>query len=89
MYSNAVTSTFVQRVKIPMIMESDLEALKMACRSCWKDPSDMKIAWIKSTSELSELTVSENLLEQIDTNIKILKKSFDISFNQSGNIRDV
>ncbi len=66
MYENAVTSTFFERVKIPMIAENDAEAVSLAMRySGIIDEGGERVVRIKNTLELHEMYLSTTLLKEI------------------------
>lgn len=72
MYENAFTSTFLERVKIPVIAENDEEALGYALRLCEDTPIEkLKIIRIKNTLSLEEIYVSECLYEDLIEQNKI------------------
>ena len=68
-YLNAMTSTFVQRVMIPMTLGSAGEAVKAALRSLGNpDPSLVRVARITDTLHLDQLEVSANLVPELADN---------------------
>ncbi len=65
-YHNMVTSGFLERAKIPLIAETDEQAIQIALRGC--DPLTLdqaKIIRIKNTLRLDELQVSPPVLREI------------------------
>jgi len=68
-YINVSTSSFLERGKIPYIAENDLKALQLALRNCGiLEPGKERIIRIKDTLHLSELYVSDVLLEELKSN---------------------
>lgn len=64
-YANALTSTVVSTVKLPMFMETEELAVKAAIKTCnAPDPSRVRLVWIRNTLELKNLWISEPLLEE-------------------------
>src|SRR5918995_1792226 len=64
MNQNVLTSTFVERAKIPMVMENDREALEAAVRCNWGvEPEDTRFIRIPNTLHLRYAYLSENLIE--------------------------
>ena len=54
-YANVITSTFLERGKIPIIAKTDSEAINFAIRTCGPiNIEDMKIVRIKNTLKLDE-----------------------------------
>lgn len=64
-YANALTSTVVSTVKLPMFMETEELAVKAAIKTCNAfDPSKVRLVWIRNTLELKDVWISESLLEE-------------------------
>ena len=71
-YTNGITSSFYERIKIPVIAETDKEAVSIALRGCgFIEKGSEKIVRIKNTLHLEELFVSDNVLEEIKDSGKI------------------
>ncbi|HOW41426.1 MAG TPA: hypothetical protein PL123_12845 [Bacteroidales bacterium] len=76
-YTNGITSSFYERIKIPVIAETDLDAFNIALRGCgYVEPGKEKIVRIKNTMHLEELYVSESALHEIRDlgRIEIIKR---------------
>jgi len=66
MNANVITSTFVERAKVPMTLENDQEAIDTAVRCNWGvPPSETRFVRISNTLHLEYLYVSENLVEEV------------------------
>jgi hypothetical protein len=53
MYANAMASTFIERVKIPVIASNEEQAIEMAIKSCGiRDYENARIIRIKNTLSL-------------------------------------
>ena len=67
MYENAFTSTFVERVKIPVIAEDDAQGIAFALRSCGGIPRGMeRVLRIRNTLQIDEMYVSEPLCRELE-----------------------
>lgn len=91
MYANAITAIAIDGVKIPITMENDKLAVQLAIRAvCSDDNSKLRIARIRDTLSMSEVFVSEGLLDEVKKNDKIEiegdLKYFE--FDQFGNFID-
>ncbi len=65
-YTNAITSSFIERAKIPVIANNDKEAFKIALRSCgYLEKGKEKIIRIKDTLHLDEIYVSQSIMDLI------------------------
>ena len=66
MNENVVTSSFLHRAMIPIVLENDQEALSVSLRSNWGvDPGKARIIRIPNTLHLEYLYVSESLLPEV------------------------
>ena len=64
-YANALTSTVVDTVKIPMILDSDKLAIQAAIKTCNAfDFNKIRLVRIKHTLDIGEIWISESLLEE-------------------------
>lgn len=87
---NVLTSTFVERGKIPLILENDREALEAAVRCNWGVPPERaRFVRIPNTLDLRYALVSENLLEEVLAagDAEIVDGPAELSFDGSGNLR--
>ncbi len=89
MYENAFTSTFLERVKVPLVAPNDREALKYAVRSCGgKSVSDLKVMRIRDTLHLQDAYLSLNALNEYEKKagkVEILKRN-ETLFSEEGNL---
>jgi hypothetical protein len=80
-YTNGITSSFYERIKIPVIAETDREAFYIALRGCgYIEKGRERVVRIKNTLHLEELYVSDAVLEEIKDSgkIEILKKDTEL-----------
>jgi len=72
MYANTITSTFLNRAKIPITTDSEKEAVEIAVKTCWRlEQSDLKLLIMKNTLDLEYLYVSKAVWDEIKDNEKI------------------
>jgi hypothetical protein len=63
---NVITSTFIERGKMPIVADTDQRAVEYALRTCGKnDIHNCRIIRIKNTLQLGEFYVSASLLKEI------------------------
>ena len=87
MNQNVVTSTFLERAKVPMVLDSDEEALEVAMRCNWgTPPEDTKFVRIPNTLELRYVYLSENLVEEAlqNDNVELVEEAGEMEFDQDG-----
>lgn len=84
---NVVTANRLNGGRIPVYMNTDLEALRLALRTC--DDIDFerpRVARIKNTLHMDEIWVSEALYEEIKTrdDIEFIDGPFEFEFDADG-----
>ena len=88
-YANTITSTFLNRAKVPITAETDREAVEIALKTCWQpDRNKVKLLYIKNTLELEYLYVTENIWNDIkeNRNIQSCGDWEHLSFTDDGEI---
>ncbi|MBO9606459.1 MAG: DUF2088 domain-containing protein [Paenibacillaceae bacterium] len=64
-YANALTSTVVSVIKVPMVLETEELAIKAAIKSCNAfDLENVRVLRIRNTLHLEEICISENMLPE-------------------------
>jgi hypothetical protein len=68
-YANIIASTYLDGGAIPMIMNNDEDAIRLAVKTVVRvKPQDCKIVRIRNTLELVDIHVSEPLMAQVRAN---------------------
>jgi len=66
-YANIITSTFLERGKVPLVADTDRQAIDIALRACGSlDPANVRLIRIRDTLHLDELLVSPAVLREIE-----------------------
>jgi len=89
MYPNAITSTVVEGVKIPMIMESDKEAIQVCVKICNEiDKQNPRIVRIPNSLHLEYIWLSESYYEEAKQNPRLVIESepAEFAFDVDGNL---
>jgi hypothetical protein len=87
MNENVVTSTFLARANIPIVLDNDQEALKAALRANWGVYwEEARIVRIPNTLHIGELFVSEVIFNELKDkeNIEVLEDLHEMKFNEDG-----
>jgi hypothetical protein len=87
MNANVVTSTFIERAKVPMILASDEEALQTAVRCNWGVPPEAtRFVRIPNTLHLEYLYISENLVDEVlqKAQAEVVGDPEDVRFDAEG-----
>lgn len=90
MNENVITSTFLARASVPIVLDNDRLAIEAALRSNWGVPSrNARIVRIPNTLHLEELYVSEAVLTELQDmeNIEILGAAEEMAFDERDNLR--
>ncbi|MGD9046037.1 MAG: lactate racemase domain-containing protein, partial [Desulfobacterales bacterium] len=88
-YPNALTSTVLPSVKIPMVLETDLLAIKAAIKTCnILDKGNVRLIRIKNTNEIERIEVSESMLDEVRGNpyLDIETDLYSFVFNDGGDL---
>ena len=88
-YTNAITATILDPAKLPLIMDSDKEAITVALKTCNRiTPDSVRIVHIINTLELHRIWVSPALLEEVENNgaVSVAGVEAPMSFDASGRL---
>lgn len=89
-YANCITSTALNGAKIPVVIQSDREALAIAVKTCNRiSLESVRIVWIKNTLEMEHIYISETFGDTIKErdDIEITGEPKPMEFDQDGNLR--
>jgi hypothetical protein len=84
-YTNGVTSGFYSHFKLPIVAATDAQALEWGIRASHDPHKRKKIVRITDTLHLSEMYVSEAVLEEIGGKVEILSDSKHM-FEEQGSL---
>lgn len=85
-YENVLTSTFLERGKMPIVADTDKKAVEYALRTCGQiSPENARVIRIKNTLHLGEIYVSQSVYEEIKEceNIEIMGQFEEMIDEQS------
>jgi hypothetical protein len=85
-YANALTSTVVGTVKLPMFLDTGELAVKAAIKTCNAfDLNRVRIVRIENTLHLRDIWISESLLPEAREreDIEVLSEAVDMDFSQN------
>jgi hypothetical protein len=89
-YANVITATYLDGACIPIIMNTEEEAIRLAVKTLRKiRPENARIVRIENTLELTDIVVSEPMLAEVEAHpqMKALGTPSDFPFDQAGNLR--
>jgi hypothetical protein len=90
-YTNSLTGLSPMRSKLPIIFETDREAIEGALKTIGlTEPPDAKVARIRNTLAIEHLQASEALLPEIRerSDLEILDGPFEFRFSETGDLLD-
>jgi len=88
-YENTITTTFLERAKIPISCKTEEEAFQIGMKTIWNLPGTKpRIMMIRNTLKLDELYVSGNIWEEIShrSNIRPCGDWEKLRFDNHGNL---
>ena len=91
-YVNALTSTNLESVRIPVTVDSDREALETAIStSSASSGEDCRMVWIRNTLKLDRFVASEALLDEAGGNrdLQVLGRPGELDFDTQGNLKNL
>jgi len=72
MYANAIACKCIEDVRIPLVTNTEDEAIRVAVKVCrGLDKEKLKIVKIKNTLSLEHIYVSEALIDVVNCNKKL------------------
>jgi hypothetical protein len=89
MYTNAITATILEPAKLPIILDTDRDAICVALRTCnLITPRTARIVRIRNTREVHRIWVSPALLDEVDSNqnLTVAGPETAMEFGQSGRL---
>jgi hypothetical protein len=89
-YANVFTTTFLNRANIPVIMESDRQAIEAAIDvQRLAHPERARVVRIKNTLDIGQIEVSETLLREFADHPDLTQVSelAEMNFDESGQLR--
>jgi hypothetical protein len=90
-FINGLTSGIggVQRVKLPMFLPSDVDAICAGILCCGRgDPVNARVVRIKNTLEIGEIQVSESLLDEVRAHprLEVVGEPTRLALDATGNL---
>jgi hypothetical protein len=89
-YANVIAATLLDGAAIPMIMNTDREAVQLATKTVLRTlPQDTRIVHIANTLEIIDIDVSEPLLPYIEANpdkFEVVGELTQFDFDAEGNL---
>jgi hypothetical protein len=85
-YANVITSSFLERGKMPIVVPSASEAFAVAMRSCGNMPHERpRVLRIRDTLHVEELYASPAAMEEISGDPEIVRREAEL-FDESGEL---
>jgi len=84
-YMNTLTAKRLQIAKLPMMVENELQAMQVLLNfRQQEDPQSLRLAWINSTAQLSQMWVSSALTDEVRANsqLAVIAPARQMTFNE-------
>lgn len=88
-YVNSVTAVTPEKARLPIVCKNDKEAIDFAIATCGPvDADTLRVVWIKNTSTLGTMGISEGLENEARLNkaVKFLGEMFELEFDDNGDL---
>lgn len=88
-YANCLTSTVVVPCRMPVVLDTDRDAIRAAVKTCnAQDLAKVRAVRIKDTMHLNEIYISETLLAEAPTHpeLEVLGPPTEMVFDEAGNL---
>jgi hypothetical protein len=89
-YTNAVTAAYLDSASIPVVMNSDREAIRLAVRTVvpGREPDACRLVRIKNTNELTNILVSKSLWGEVERHpdMELVRPDEPWRFDGSGHL---
>ncbi|MFZ5633079.1 MAG: DUF2088 domain-containing protein [Bacillota bacterium] len=85
-YLNALTTGYLKRVMLPLVFDTDREALQAAAQSLKKSLEECSLGWIPNTLHLNEILVTPDLLASCRENGYSEVERQALRFDADGNM---
>ena len=87
MYMNSCTSTFTERVRLPVVLADEKEVIQAAAATCWRlDGGDARLCIIRSTLHLDHILISPALAEELGDKGEVLDSPKPLQFDEAGRL---
>jgi hypothetical protein len=92
-YANVITAANLDGAAIPVIMNTDREAIALAVKTVVRvKPADCRVVHIRNTLHLSEIAVSQALLAEVRAQperFELLSEALPPAFDAQGNLERI
>jgi hypothetical protein len=88
-WHNGLVSGFLERAKMPVVLDSDFEAIETACALvAGRGPDQLRLALIKNTLDPGELLISDALADELQGKdaVEICPQAVELSFGPQGEL---
>ena len=88
-YPNALTSTTFSPFRVPIVLQSDREAIAACLKYCGNnDAENPRVIRIRDTLHMQEILVSEALMQEVEDHphMEIVGELEEFVFDEKGNL---
>ena len=87
MYMNSCTSTFTERVRLPIVLADEKEVIQAAVATCWHlNGREVRLCIIRSTLHLNQILLSPALAKDLGDKGEIVDAARALEFDGAGGL---
>ena len=87
MYMNSCTSTFTERVRLPIVLADDKAVIQAAVGTCWQlDGRDARLCIIRSTLHLDQILISPAMAGELGDKGEVVDTPQALEFDSAGHL---
>jgi len=88
MYSNLVTTTFLERGRVPVHFDTEEESIEVAFKTIGAvAPENARVMVIDNTLNIGEMLVSEAIYNEIKHKVELIEEDAEFAFNEDGTLK--
>ena len=89
MYSNLITTTFLERGKVPVHFDTEKESIDVAFDTIGAvEPENARVMIIDNTLNIGTMLVSESIYNDIKDKVELLDSNVKIEFDENGVLKN-
>lgn len=89
MYSNLVTTTFLERGRVPVHFNTEKESIDVAFATIGAvEPENARVMIIDNTLNIGTMLVSESIYSEIKDKVELLDENVSIEFDENGVLKN-
>lgn len=84
-YANVITSTNLTYVRLPMVLETEEDAVRCGIKTCTGRPGALRVVYVRDTLSIDKMLVSATLAEELRSHARCTVADTPVSLKFSSN----